>query len=118
MRLERRDTVNLTKMGERVYPDNPFSKSKFLIEKEGLLAVLSMSKSGVNLYSFLIERGDKFLAHDGIAYLNPIEMTQFLDCTRKSVYNGIEDLILKDMLALTGRPGEYFFNPKYFLHAS
>ena len=101
-------------MKKKVYPKNPFSSSKFLIDENDLLSILDMNKSGLNLYYFLIERGDSFLAHDGIAYLNPIEMTEFLDCTRKSVYNGIESLILKKILARTGFPGEYFFNHKFF----
>lgn len=101
-------------MKNRVYPSNPFSSSVFLIEEKDLLSILDMNKSGLNLYYFLTISGNSFLAHDGIAYLNPIEMTEFLNCTRKSIYNGIESLILNKILARTGVPGEYFFNPKFF----
>ena len=93
---------------------NPFDKCKFNIGTIELIEVLDMTKSGTSLYSFLIENGDKFLSFDGIAYINPVELTQFLTWTRKSVYNGIDQLLEKKILSHTGRPGEYYYNPKFF----
>ena len=93
---------------------NPFDKCKFSIGTTELIEVLDMTKSGTSLYSFLIENGTKFLSLDGIAYINPVELTQFLTWTRKSVYNGIDQLLDKNILSQTGRPGEYYYNPKFF----
>ena len=98
----------------KVYPTNKYKPCKFFIDSQGLIALLKMNKSGLSLYKFLLINGDKFLAADGIAYLNPMEMTQFLDCTRKSIYNGLEELLIRDILSRTGKPGEYFYNPKFF----
>lgn len=92
----------------------PFNKCKFEIGMIELINILDMNKSGTSLYSFLIENGNKFLSLNGIAYINPIEMMQFLSWTRKSFYNGIDELLNKKILSRTGRPGEYFYNPKYF----
>jgi len=93
---------------------SPYSKSLGVIKFEELSAIISMKDSGRDLYMFLLQNQDKFLAHNGIAYINPIELVFFLDVTRKTIYNGINSMISSNILKRCNVVGEYYYNFKYF----
>ena len=52
---------------------SPYKKSNRNIDFQEITAIIEMKDSGRDLYLFLLENKDKFLAHDGIAYINPVE---------------------------------------------
>ena len=83
---------------EQVSVKSPYSKTEGVIKFDELSAIISMKDSGRDLYMFLLENKDKFLAHNGIAYINPIELVFFLNVTRKTIYNGINSMIASNIL--------------------
>lgn len=93
---------------------NPYKESDKGIGFEEITTVLSMKGSGKDLYLFLLEHKEKYFAHDGIAYLNPSELTHYTDSSRKTVYNGINSMIQANILRRTTVPGEYFYNWNFF----
>ena len=99
---------------EQVESKSPYKKTDEVIKYNELSAIISMKDSGRDLYMFLLDNKDKFLAHNGIAYINPIELVFFLDVTRKTIYNGINSMISSNILKRCNVVGEYYYNFKYF----
>lgn len=99
---------------EQVESNSPYKKTDEVIKYNELSAIISMKDSGRDLYMFLLDNKDKFLAHNGIAYINPIELVFFLDVTRKTIYNGINSMISSNILKRCNVVGEYYYNFKYF----
>jgi hypothetical protein len=79
-----------------------------------LTAIISMKDSGRDLYLFLLDNSNKFLAHNGVAYINPIEIMLFLNVTRKTIYNGINSMIQANILRRCNVIGEYYYNFNFF----
>ena len=96
------------------YALNPFNESKFTIGVEDMLKLLNMSKSGISLYKHILSDVESYIAPDGIAYLDQKLLADRMGITTKSVYNGLDSMLYNGALSRTGRPKEYFYNPKYF----
>lgn len=101
-------------MGKSISVPSPFKKTDSSIDYKEISSILSMKDSGKVLYLFLLENKDKFLAHDGVAYINPVELVFYLNVTRKTIYNGINQMIQANILSRCNVVGEYYYNFIYF----
>ena len=93
---------------------SPYKKSNRNIDFQEITAIIEMKDSGRDLYLFLLENKDKFLAHDGIAYINPVELVFYLNVTRKTIYNGVNAMIQANILRRCNVVGEYYYNFNFF----
>jgi len=93
---------------------SPYKKSKVGLSFREINAIILMKDSGRSLYLFLLENNNKYLAHDGTVYINPIELVFYLKVTRKTIYNGISSMIDADILKRSKIVGEYYYNFNFF----
>ncbi len=93
---------------------SPYKKTENGIDFKEVTAIIGMKDSGRFLYLFLLENKDKFLAYDGVAYINPIELVFYLNVTRKTIYNGINSMIQANILRRCNVVGEYYYNFNFF----
>ena len=93
---------------------SPYKDKEKSIDYQEITTILTLKDSGRALYLFLLENRDKFLAHDGIVYINPIELMNFMNVSRKTIYNGVNSLIQADVLKRSNEVGEYFYNYDFF----
>lgn len=92
--------------------NNPYSNKEILIDDNALGVLESLSPTGLKLYIYIRENCfcDNEIVfifideiHSGIGYKE-----------RKSIYNGINELLKLDMISKTKEKGAYFYNKGFF----
>ena len=100
---------------KKIHKDNPYegeSNVNLHAYRQVLLTICQLNKTGVLTLEHLVK--------NGYVYRNKFLLTskEFLEATelksKKSFYNGIEDLLKWDMIAKSEDVGFFYFNPKYF----
>ncbi len=94
-----------------IHDDNPFDFNKLEITKEALELVSDLSKTGLRMYNYIYHFSYR---KDGILYFDKKEAKFELNFREsKSIYNGINELLNKGILARRKSNEEFYYNPKY-----
>lgn len=99
----------------KVNNENPFDKE---IECEISLDILSviseLSKTSLRMYVYLAKYSYK---RDGVVFIDKKELKFELGFKEnKSIYNGLSELLNRDILAASNDKDVYFYNPQYIAY--
>ncbi len=100
---------------KKVYEENPYygdSNKNHYAFKQVLLTVCQLKKTGVIMLEYLAKNGYVYKGKLLITSKDFLETTELR--SKKSFYNGIEDLIKWDLIAKSEDVGFFYYNPKYF----
>lgn len=100
---------------KKIYQENPFygdSEENLQALKQVLLTVCQLNKTGVIMLEYLAKNGYVYKGKLLITSKDFLETTELR--SKKSFYNGIEDLIKWDLIAKSEDVGFFYYNPKYF----
>jgi len=94
-----------------VYDSYPFIPQEIEITQEALELVSELSKTGLRLYNYMYQCS---LRKNGILYFDNKEAKFELSFKEnKSIYNGINELLNKGIIARRKSNEEFYYNPKY-----
>lgn len=94
-----------------VHDSNPFELEEIEITQEALELVSELSKTGLRLYNYMYQFS---LRKNGILYFDKKEAKFQLSFREsKSIYNGINELLNKGIIARRKSNEEFYYNPKY-----
>lgn len=93
------------------HSSNPFEYCKSGINCEVLDVISELSKTAMRIYVYLYKHSFK---QDGIVYLDRKEIKFELGFREnKSIYNGLSELLHKEIIASCTEKDEYYYNNKF-----
>lgn len=100
---------------KKIYKDSPWeneSNVNLQAYKQVLLTICQLNKTGVVMFEYLVKNG---YVYKGKLLVTSKDFLLDTDLkSKKSFYNGIEDLIKWDLIAKSEDVGFFYYNPKYF----
>lgn len=95
-----------------VHKEDPFKDITLISDKEFLLTICQLNKTGLVMFEYLIRNGYIYKGMFLISYKD--FMTEMKLRSKKSYYNGIDNLLKWDVLAKSENVSFFYFNPKFF----
>jgi len=100
---------------KKIHKQNPYGEESDVNLKayrQVLLTVCQLNKTGVSTLEHLVKNGYVYKGKLLITSKEFLETTELK--SKKSFYNGIEDLIKWDIICKSEDVGFFYYNPKYF----
>jgi len=94
------------------YKEDPFKDIAVISDKEFLLTICQLNKTGLIMFEYLIRNGYVYKGMFLISYKD--FMAEMKLRSKKSYYNGLDNLLKWDVLAKNEDVSFFYFNPKYF----
>jgi len=91
---------------------DPFVGAEDISDKEFLLILCQLNKSGLNMLEHLVRNGHVYRGRFLISPKEFLESTGLI--AKKSYYLGIDNLVKWEILAKSEEVSFFFFNPKFF----
>jgi hypothetical protein len=96
---------------KKKHTNNPFDDIKLEVTFEALLLISELSKTAMKVFVYIAGESYK---ENGIVYLDRKELKNFYGFKEdKSIYNGLVELIHRDILASTEQCNEFYYNPMF-----
>ncbi len=95
-----------------VHTEDPFKKSPEQSTKEMILTICQLNKTGLVMLEYLLKNGYIYKGTFLISYKDFMEVMKLK--SKKSYYNGIDNLIRWRVIARTDDAVFFYFNPKFF----
>lgn len=95
-----------------VHKEDPFKDIAVISDKEFLLTICQLNKTGLIMFEYLIRNGYVYKGMFLISYKD--FMAEMKLRSKKSYYNGIDNLLKWDVLAKSEDVSFFYFNPKFF----
>ena len=100
-----------TKRGNVRYDKNPFIDMGLVVGMDTAIVLSELSKTSFAIYLSIREYSVRI---DGKIILNIKDIKEYAGFSqKKSVYNGVSELIAKNILACSEEWDEFYYNPKY-----
>jgi hypothetical protein len=100
---------------KKVYEENPYygdSNENLHAFRQVMLTVCQLNKTGVVMLEYLIKNG---YVYKGKLLITSKEFLQTTELkSKKSFYNGLDDLLKWEVIAKSEDVGFFYYNPKYF----
>lgn len=90
---------------------NPFEKQDAEISVEVMQTITSLSKTGIKVLNHMMSSCGK---DEVKVYVDKDEVMFECDLKYKSFFNGVKDLVSKNIIATSDKSFEYYFNHAYF----
>ncbi len=95
-----------------VHAEDPFVDAEPTSDKELLLIICQLNKSGLNMLEYLIRNG---YVYKGMFLITSKDFLASMELrAKKSYYLGIDNLVKWEVLAKSEEVGFFYFNPKFF----
>ncbi len=96
----------------RTHKEDPYTKDRGISEKELILTICQLNKSGLNMLEYLIRNG---YVYKGRFLITPKDFLESMKLrSNKSYYLGIDNLVKWDILAKSEDVSFFYFNRNFF----
>ena len=98
----------------KIHEENPFERIECEISVGVLNKISELSKTSLRIYKYINEYAHR---QDGFIFIDKKELKFELEFREnKSIYNGLSELLSKDILAADTEKDRFYYNPKYIAH--